>query len=51
MLMKKLEHVEYVEFNIGDSMDAYFINMQKKTLKYLTDMGLDTVFKGKVKTL
>jgi len=51
MLMKKLDHVEYVEFNIGDSMDAYFINMQKKTLKYLTDMGLDTVFKGKVKTL
>ena len=51
MLMKKLEHIEYVEFNIGDSMDAYFINMQKKTLKYLTDMGLDTVFKGKVKTL
>lgn len=51
MLMKKLEHVEYVEFNIGDSMDSYFINMQKKTLKYLTDMGLDTVFKGKVKTL
>ena len=51
MLMKKLEHVEYVEFNIGDSMDSYFINMQKKTLKYLTDIGLDTVFKGKVKTL
>jgi len=51
MLMKKLEHVEYVEFNVGDSTDAYFINMQKKTLKYLSDVGLDIAFKGKVKTL
>ena len=51
MLMKKLERVEYVEFNVGDSMDAYFINMQKKTLKLLSNVGLDIVFKGKVKTL
>ena len=51
MLMKKLEHVEYVEFNVGDSTDAYFINMQKKTLKYLSDVGLDIAFEGKVKTL
>jgi len=32
-------------------MDAYFINMQKKTLKLLSNVGLDIVFKGKVKTL
>jgi len=32
-------------------MDASFINMQKKTLKYLKDMDLDTVFRDKVKTL
>ncbi len=51
MLMKKLERVEYVEFNVGDSMDAYFINMQKKTLKLLSNVGLDIVFKGKVRTL
>ena len=51
MLMKKLEHVEYVGFNVGDSTDAYFINMQKKTLKYLSDVGLDIAFKGEVKTL
>lgn len=49
MLLKKLARVQKVELWVDNSKESWYVNMQKKTLSILEDMGFETIFEGKIR--
>jgi len=48
-LLKKLSRVQKIDLWVGDSRETWFVNIQKKTINMLEEMGFDSLFVGKVR--
>jgi len=49
ILLKKLSRVQTIELWVEDSKETWVVNIQKKTMKMLEEMGFDSLFVGKVR--
>lgn len=49
LLLKKLSRVQKIEMWVEDSKETWFVNIQKKTMKMLEEIGFDSLFNGKVR--
>jgi hypothetical protein len=50
ILLKKLAQVQKIDLWVADSKETWFVNIQKKTLKILEEMGFESLFMGKVRS-